>query len=77
MGFPLGVGIHSKYIERIRKFKYRQGNRRTGEHLRVVLSIHNLTSVANPHRVENDMKALKDDSFERKKSGLTRFFNTF
>lgn len=44
------VGIHSKYTEHIHKFKYRQGNRRTGEHPRVVLSIHNLEIVANHQR---------------------------
>ena len=49
LGVLLGVGIHSKYTERIRKFKYRQGNRRTGEHLRVILSIHILNAVANTH----------------------------
>lgn len=33
------VGIHSKYTEHIHKFKYRQGNRPAGEHLRVKPSI--------------------------------------
>ena len=39
-GFPTSkVGIHSKYAERIRRYKYRQGYRPTGKHLRVKLSI--------------------------------------
>jgi len=39
MGFLLEVGIHSKYTEHIHKFKYRQGNRRTGKHPRDSLII--------------------------------------
>jgi hypothetical protein len=42
--------VNSKYTEHIHKFKYRQGNRRTGEHPRVVLSIHNLAVEANHQR---------------------------
>ena len=50
------VGIHSKYIEHIHKFKYRQGNRPAGEHLRVALSITNLTLMAThtPLRTVNN-----------------------
>ena len=46
MGFLLEVGIHSKYTEHIHKFKYRQGNRRTGEHPRDSLSITDLSLIA-------------------------------
>lgn len=50
------VGIHSKYTEHIHKFKYRQGNRPAGEHLRVALSITNLTLMAThtPLRTVNN-----------------------
>ena len=41
------TGIHSKYAERIRRYKYRQGYRLTGEHLRVATSIPNPTTQAN------------------------------
>ena len=47
LGFPLEEGIHSEYTEHIRKFKYRQGNRPAGEHLRDVLSITNSAFLAN------------------------------
>ncbi len=50
------VGIHSKYTEHIHKFKYRLGNRPAGEHLRVALSITNLTLMAThtPLRTVNN-----------------------
>ena len=50
------VGIHSKYTEHIHKFKYRQGNRPAGEHLRVALSITNITLMAThtPLRTVNN-----------------------
>lgn len=64
------MGIHSKYTEHIHKFKYRQGNRRTGEHPRVVLSIHNLTFVANHQRSQIINIDKKMKSTARKKSGL-------
>lgn len=41
------VGIHSKYTEHIHKFKYRQGNRPAGEHLRDKASITNIQVLAN------------------------------
>ena len=44
------VGIHSKYTEHIHKFKYRQGNRPAGEHLRVKPSITDKPILANHHR---------------------------
>ena len=45
------MGIHSKYTERIHRYKYRQGTRPAGEHPRVILSITNLKCLAN-HKVE-------------------------
>ena len=41
------AGIHSKYAERIRRYKYRQGYRLTGEHLRDSLIINDIRIVAN------------------------------
>lgn len=40
------VGIHSKYAERIRRYKYRQGYRPAGAHLRVEISITDLERLA-------------------------------
>lgn len=40
------AGIHSKYAERIRRYKYRQGYRPAGEHLRDKLIINDNVGVA-------------------------------
>lgn len=77
MGFPLKAGIHSKYTERIRSFKYRQGNRRTGEHPRDRLSIQILAVEANAEFYENGRICTKQDSNAQTKSDLYSFFNVF
>lgn len=77
MGFPLKAGIHSKYTERIRRFKYRQGNRRTGEHPRDRLSIQILSVEANAEFYENARIYAKQDPNAQTKSDLYRFFNVF
>lgn len=41
------AGIHSKYAERIRRYKYRQGYRPAGEHPRDSFSINHIRHVAN------------------------------
>ena len=71
------VGIHSKYTEHIRRYKYRQGYRLTGAHLRVARIITHPPALANQNARKTPRSKKSDAQANKEKAVLYCFFNVF